>query len=313
MEIKKIANLKSELEQLPIDIKAEVVAAELINQGVEKNKIVIRPRGISKRPYRKDILDVELPDEHADYREHIYIDVNREGLYDALPEALFHQPLSTKPFRPKEEIIDEIKVHRQEEKEARNFFLPFENEFAQQRIQLELTERKSSTGFEEGSNVQLFNYFFGATKIFDSYQVDLLLHLLPYVSQIRGDLKIVERCFSIIMGVNVSLKKQMRKVEYLFPDSHCSLSGFRLGIDSILGNTMTETEPMLKLVIGPVKREAAKDYLENGRMNKVIQYLCDFFLPIEINIETEVNLSEKDSRIMLQETSSSFLGLNSYL
>src|SRR5690606_36279594 len=50
---------------------------------------------------------------------------SREGLYDMLPQSLFHQSAPPKNANGNE-VLDYFKQHKVEEKNARLFFLPFE-------------------------------------------------------------------------------------------------------------------------------------------------------------------------------------------
>ena len=74
------------------DYKAEVIAAELINNEVPADQIMIVMLS-AKRPFRKDV-DAVL-EELSDYnnKEYTLITTHKEGIYDMLPEGLFHSPV----------------------------------------------------------------------------------------------------------------------------------------------------------------------------------------------------------------------------
>ena len=104
------------------DFKAEVIAAELIENNVPAEQVMIVLLGSMKRSYRKDVDAVT--DEVSDYnnKEYTHITTHKEGIYDMLPEGLFHSPTLPKSVTTQKEIIESIKKHRVEERNARRFF-----------------------------------------------------------------------------------------------------------------------------------------------------------------------------------------------
>lgn len=119
-----LEHLSAEVKDFIADLRAEVVAAELIEHGINQEDITFNFKGIKRRAYSRDIANIKLP---TDDDENYKFIINRESIYDSLPEAIFHQPLNSKPFKSKAEILDEIKIQREEEIEARKFFNPIEN------------------------------------------------------------------------------------------------------------------------------------------------------------------------------------------
>ena len=76
---------------LDTDFKFEVMVDSLIKQGYSPESIRILREGIARRAVSKDIEEVYKQYNENDFTENIH--VNREGIYDILPEGLFHQPL----------------------------------------------------------------------------------------------------------------------------------------------------------------------------------------------------------------------------
>jgi len=109
------------------DFKPEVVASSLIEQGYDPEQIVIVRQGYAKRGFSPEIEDIELKYSLQELQDFLYIKINRESLYDILPQGLFHQPVYRKKInKNKEEILEEIAIHRREEFFARKFFQAFE-------------------------------------------------------------------------------------------------------------------------------------------------------------------------------------------
>jgi hypothetical protein len=118
------------------DIKAEVIIADLIENKVNPADIVFIPDGSFKRNYTHDILFAEVR-KLNNSQQVVNIHTSRDGLYDSLPEGLFHEQTHERITSGKDMAEDSKKL-KLEEKEARNFFLPFENEIFFQRVILEL-------------------------------------------------------------------------------------------------------------------------------------------------------------------------------
>src|SRR5262245_2843800 len=126
------------LADLPFDFKASVVAAELSGNGISADTFFFRNRSSFRRPVARDIEDIYWSNgEGRDQR--LIFDLNREGIYDMLPEAVIHQPGGRKKTGDATKLGNEL---RKEERDARNFFSPLENEFHVRALTLDLIERE---------------------------------------------------------------------------------------------------------------------------------------------------------------------------
>ena len=299
--------LSEEIKNLTADILAEVLSAELINNGVRPDDIVFKSVGLRKRPYSRDILGIEFPDDD----EKIQIAVHRESLYDSLPEALFHQPLNSKPFKSKEEVLNEIKIHRQEEKEARKFFLPLENEFHHLRLLLEQTERKSFDNFSGKSTMQVFYKLFGVVSFLNPEQIATLLILLPRAYQLKGNLKLLEQCYTLILGENIKIGVHKKRESTILENS---IDNSFLGINSLTNNELRIEEEFIKIEVEIKDERRILLYMKDGENNKIINLLNDYFLPYDLNVEVDLNIFNKEKLAGIgNDATPSFLGANTYI
>ena len=111
-------DLKKEIFVTPPFI-SEAVCAELL-QKVSFDNIKTSQAGSFKKSFSNDIEKFEL-EEYRDSAE-FKITLNRDGIYDLLPEGLFHQTLGGKKIRTVLEAVTENKRFKDEEKNARKFF-----------------------------------------------------------------------------------------------------------------------------------------------------------------------------------------------
>jgi hypothetical protein len=194
-----------------IDFKAEVIAAELIENAVPAEQIMILMLGALKRSYRKDVDDVR--DEISDYnnKEYTLIATHKEGLYDMLPEGLFHSPTVPKKATTQKEIIDSIKSHRVEERNARRFFLPYEAGFNHLRIQMALYENRLDKGAHHTDLLDIFKDYWEIFKWLDTNQSNVFLQVLPLIHDIRDNYEVVAAIFEMIFSLPVKIKGELQQ------------------------------------------------------------------------------------------------------
>jgi type VI secretion system protein ImpH len=99
--------------QFNTDFKAVTYAAELIEQGrFADDEVVILPIGPQERAYAKEIAGISTYRSVYRNRQMLAIRINREGLYDMLPEGLFHQPPLPSEMLDEEGMVKDIKQRR---------------------------------------------------------------------------------------------------------------------------------------------------------------------------------------------------------
>ncbi|HMZ49717.1 MAG TPA: hypothetical protein PLP28_12125, partial [Flavobacteriales bacterium] len=73
------------------DLRPEVVVGELLISGVlSENDLFFIRNGGTKRSVSRDIERVQLPGSTELRSERGMIELNRAGIYDGLPEGVFH-------------------------------------------------------------------------------------------------------------------------------------------------------------------------------------------------------------------------------
>src|ERR1039457_2548459 len=129
------------------DIRAEAVAADIIEKGMNPADIVIINDGSFRRNFSRDINYGEVI--NLDNGQQVLgLHITRDGLYDSLPEGVFHEQ-SIEPLTSGHDMAKLSKSQKTEEKYARKFLLPFENEIFYHRIQLEIEEKNLLYRFSE--------------------------------------------------------------------------------------------------------------------------------------------------------------------
>ena len=115
---------------LTTDYRAEVIAALLLGPDAARPETLLLHRNPSlARPHTKDLAALRTETGYDDAERWI-LETYREGLYEMLPENLFHEPTLGTPQSPEVEVVARIRQHRTEEAQARSFFSPFEQELS---------------------------------------------------------------------------------------------------------------------------------------------------------------------------------------
>lgn len=267
------------------DLKAEFIASSWLENDVSTRQILFRPLGDFKRRSHRDIENTrEL--EIGNFKGQV-IDSNRSGIYDHLPEQLFHLPSSANLNSTKKKV-DEIRLQREKEQQSRLFFLPFEQEFFFNRVSLaRLEQRAWELGRESGILEELKAFWQAPSSLDDSVFVQLL-PLLPFVSENRGNLgKAAE-----IMTVALRLPVEMEVIFGLKYDleSKTSIGDALLGADTALGGQLDTYLPQINIRIEVPDPAGLEQYLHNHNFDTLVNWLLGWFIPVEYDFYVSLNL-----------------------
>lgn len=296
------------------DYKSEVVAASLIDEGYDADRIFLVRNGGTRRGFAKDIDKIELQFSQHDLLDYLYIFTNKEGLYDILPEGIFHQPINKKQAKTKEDILDEIKVHRQEEFFARKFFQPFEVEVDYAITKIYLYELKYDKKISYPHFINIFKPYWLILKYLTNKQAILFMHSIPLLHQIRNQHREVEQVMSKILDVPVCISKI--KLPAKKADSHFEsiLGDTQLGADLVLGKTFDDGQSDIKVTLGPVSAKKMEYFLEPSVGHTVLDNLCKLFLSADIFWIKEFKISPENANFILShESLNTYLGVNTFI
>ncbi|MBW7466862.1 type VI secretion system baseplate subunit TssG [Pontibacter aydingkolensis] len=282
------------------DVRAEVLAASWIeNQSVALDDIIVRPEGTFRRSFSQDVLEVEELDTPLDRK--VSLKISREGLYDMLPEGMFHQAVQ-KNAKSIEEATEESDRYRKEEKAARNFFLPLEQEFYRQRIWLDYTELKYWLTNTHPDNIKMLLRFWRINpKHMNPRQSMKMLSILPHLHSIVGDLQLTAHSLEVILDEKVQIRTVEGRMQAVEQDQFSCLGNTVLGADSVLGTEWYDDELSVMVSIGPLRRDTLNSFLSGGKHSKLISTLYGFFFPAEVEVETTVHAIAEEADFLLTE------------
>ncbi len=296
------------------DIKAEVAAADLVENGAQIDAIVINAQGVFARKFRRDILGFREGESQTPGADSLlFIDVSREGIVDALPQGLFYQPErnSSGELRDK---IDLLKIQHEEEQENRKFFSVFEKEFNACKILVELEERKSIAGMSEGFNSDLFMEIWPELQAVNEKFHKHLFQILPLTHKCRGNIELSAALLGFVLNEKVEMKADHMPVFNRNPVPTNELNKRYLGTDFILGDTTPDYEARYEVKVGPIERKKLKNYFFDGENYKVILFLMDYFIPVEAEYEIKILIEKESNSLFLRDSENyCYLGIDTKL
>jgi hypothetical protein len=302
------------------DLKAEYLVAGLPEQQSSPDKILIACDGALRRKWSTDIRYAGMESfENGD--ETLTIHLNRTGVYDALPEALFHDDSGKRNASGEEMALDSRRL-KAEEKQVRLFFRPFEHEFFLQNVRVAIQESRELEQFYYEFLDGLIPGFWKTDQKIPSHYTAKLIKLLPLVHKISGNYELTARCLSEILGemVHIELMEGQRAEPEDMPRNErspvFSLGRLKLGDDTVLGHQVAGFFGTLRVKIGPLKNSAVSLFFKDGPADRLLNCFYGYFVPVELDVETMVLPEKTQSRIKLQPefaTGQSFLGYNTIL
>lgn len=297
------------------DFLPEVLAASLIEQGYNPEQIRLVREGYGRRGFSKEVEDMQLKYSLHTRMDMLHIRINREGIYDMLPQGLFHQPLYQKRHDlDKEDLLQEVRLHRQEEFFARKFFQAFETVADEIMTDAFLFDIKLHKKISYRDFIGIFRpYWFFLDKM-TRVQSNIFLYIIPILHRIQSRRDETEKALSVLLDVPVSLtdiRLPAKKAERYFSSK---LGKSRLSDDFVLGESFDDGEPDLKITVGPLSAKRMVDFIEGHKDYELLEILCDMFLPVGAFVVREFKILPEDSAFVLSdEHASTYLGVNSFI
>jgi hypothetical protein len=301
------------IRRLHYDVRAEVVVGELLDNNVDEEEVAVQMQNVFTRAFNKDILDAQLDDSQP-YHPFITLTLSRDGLYDRLPEGLFHEFTPQKKQRGVAEMVASYKKQQKEQQEARRFFRPIEHEFFLQRVFLEQREKHLLFDAFGKDADELFLSFWGIPNGLPSVSINKLIKLLPYIHRIAGNLSLVRMYLEAILDEPVQLSAENGATAVSAGDQS-GLGECRLGIDTMTGNMFYTDMPRLKLTIGPLQHLRTYDFLPWQPYGRLLEVCQGFLLPADVEVETliEPHLEERKVVVADNQPKEGIMGYNFYL
>lgn len=299
---------KKELRGLKADIRVEVVLAGLLQDGAGVDKILVQATGWGKRTYRREIDTIEEEEQGPWKNKKTVFYIHRGGLYDQLPEDLFHAFPATDRQRDDTDMARVSRRQKEIENGIRQFFQPLDNEFYLQRVVLELEERKFLFETNGEAGTELLDQLWDLPSFLSARQKSRWGIVLPQVYRWQGDRAIAAYVLSTVTGNKVAIHPRPPASCYL--DEGPLLAECRLGEDLVLGGIVTALQEGITVRVDVEGVKMLPAYLPGGSRHLLYAYLCQYLLPFEPELYFEWRLPPKAEVFMLEgpETPAALLG-----
>lgn len=298
------------------DFKAELYGALLSEAGFDITRIVMVRDGNNLSNVSKDIRSVKhrsLPGMAEDAC--IELKTNRRGIYDSLPEGLFHDSLFPGKVKDLELILEEMRHHRKEEFFIRRFFSLLESETDGEGIQAQLLELRYDKKNKYPDYAELFSDCWPVIHILSSRGALLFIKFIPHIHSIRNRLEEVSDALSQILEAPVSVRPRMvqHAIKAHKPNR---LGNMRLGVNSVNVGVLNSAEPDLHIHIGDIPTREVERFLPGNNSRKALEMLADIFLSAcqEFHVTISVDPAERKTYLKpADDACPSYLGINTYL
>ncbi|WP_205509738.1 hypothetical protein [Longitalea arenae] len=302
-----IETFLKELSAFLYDIKAEALVNQALQHDVHPEDFVVLPDGKFYREYRSDLYAMNMIDDTR-LRQLLQLRLSRSGIYDLVPEGLFHQPFNNaRSNSSATEMAAQSRIDRKKEMAARKFFQPIENSFFQQRVMIERQEEHLLAGMNNGLLNDYFFTFWEFPENLNRSSAMLLVLLLPYAHAIAGDLPLMQQCLEILLQEKVTITP-VPPAECIAPGNAFRLGMGELGNDLVCGQRFSEDYPCLQYNIGPLANARPVDYCPGGDNDILLQVFNNYFAPAEADIIINVEVDRSRALVALNEAESPILG-----
>lgn len=301
--------------KLQTDFKAEAVAVNLLKYHRTVSNIFIERVGVNDRAYLKDIKSISSS--YLGFDEEVFtIESYREGIYDYLPEGLFHPPSLGASRKNIDSVVREIRKQKKVEDDARKFFRPFELEVFFTEISALLKESEFDITSNTDSLLETISELWPLIDMLDKQSAYIFMHILPFFHQIRGDKRWFERCMTAFLQVPVKVTFSPNVIDGIEKNDDSMLLGnSRLGVTYIPSGRHMDGQRNWVVNIGPIPYKEMKKYIPGSPFRKVLQAMYDYFLPVTVDIEENFVTEKLEYSFSLQddERNASRLGYSTFL
>lgn len=279
---------------LGTDFKVESVAANLLKYYKADSNIFVKRIGINDRPYLKDLKNLYYSNYGLD-EETIIMETYRESLYDYLPEGLFHPPtLGSANSRGVESVVNEIRKQKEVERNARDFFQPFELEIFYTEIAALLKESEYSAADRKNILTNTLAELWPLIREVDERTANILLYILPFLHDLRGSTDKIEHFLSAFLGLQVSIDFVLNTIDSYDDTAELTALGkTKLGMTFIPNGKHMDGERNWQINIGPIPYGDIHRFIPGHPFRKLLLKIYDYLLPVSVKIFEEF-ITEKN-------------------
>jgi hypothetical protein len=264
-------------------LKAEAFCAEMMANGLPFNEIRLICNSNFKKSYRNEIDAVRFDWNETTNAEEMELIINRDGIYDRLPEGIFHQSRGNSKTSTTALMTEEHRRFKEEEKMARKFFQPIEQELFRYSTLVEQEELNLAFGILNGDLKNELSDFWDIPAGLPPEPVKKLVQIMPWVKMIKGEIEQTAKALELILDKPVRYE-QSGTYDQMVPEQLKGNGLFELGIDTVLGNCFWEPSLTWKFYIENLSKKDIAAYRPDGAYGKLLKHFEEILIPLQIDI-----------------------------
>ncbi|WP_445456856.1 hypothetical protein [Flavobacterium sp. HNIBRBA15423] len=306
---KKKTFIENQRNLTPFDLRTELLLDSLLQNKIDDFNIVIKPNGLFYRKFSKDKMSINRDSIDTDI---LNIEISRDGFYDILPESISHNYRNSDSFS---NPVEEFKTRKKEEKEARNFFNPIENELFRFKYAIEKNESSFFSNLNANGIVDIIKTILVFEEnIPDKLVVKMFYALLQLKDNSNQNIDEIVSILEQIINEKVTYKTSYIKLENV-NDNVDESNDLIMGINTTLESSERIFLKKYNFIIGPLKKsEELSKYFQNQLMESFLNNFFNLFLPFHVQYSFEVTLNKKDQAFSMDEKQyKSRLGISTIL
>lgn len=293
------------------NFKAEIFTSFLLEQGIQEQNIRIVRLGKALQKVKKEVQELRYQQTQNEAYYGVY--THRRDLYDSLPKGLFHTHITylTDKKRLKSQLLKRIELAREEEKNARLFFKPFEFFIDRALMATQWYERRLEKPLSHPDFVHLFCENWAFLK---EMPLDKALFIINFLSQsyriTSGEqiAQIVSFFLECDVTIKTSFQKQTIKTAYQW-----ALGEQALGESSFVGGDFSDTLPIIEVVISQLPLQYMELIYQDSPIRKQFSSLLDLFIPADAHLSLLIKGKEEDTAFSLSVQRDTILGFSTRL
>ncbi len=301
--------LKNHRHLTSFDLRSEIIFQALLEKNIDDLDIALKFNGTFYRRFSKDRMNISFDPVNDDV---VNLEMSRNGFYDILPESICHS------FNDRDQsgdAVQEFKNRKKEEKEARFFFNPIENELFRFRHQIEKYESDFFSKLNSDGIVDIIKIVMAVEdKIPDPFIIKIFYALLKYNQNNEQSVDHVVTILEEIIDEKVNYRISNIKLEHTH-DIEESSKELIMGINTTLESSQKIFLKRYDFEIGPLnKSENLENFFENHVMETFISTFFNLFLPFHIQFNFNIKLNREDELFKIDDSSyKSRLGISTVL
>jgi len=257
--------------------------------------------------YRRDVIDLVSQSHLVDdkYLDFNLISLSRNGIYQSLPEALFHPLALGNAYSAVDEIVMEIQNNSMVSQQCKQFFSLFDSTMFE--FKAEMLNKELTWPFNQYEHliIQLVQEFYGDQLQHTYTQALILLGTIMFNADIKCSFDLQGQLLSLLIGQKVKIKE----IPFYFEETpFVRLGDNMLGVDAgLMGKCRTELDDLLIELWLESAQEVDK-YVRDKYTQNYIRGVMEHFDITSRDIHINFQINDKANQRTLGEDG--YLGIN---